>query len=186
MRLGSDRVMPVDVRIVAATNKNLKTLIHEQKFRADLYYRLNVLRLRLPPLRERKQDIPLFAHHLLSRYEKAAPHKLHWGPDALERLVQNEWPGNVRELQNIVERIVAVCKQDCIPAELVSRVMRDDDDQLVTNTAAIWSPADEREAIRQALEQTRGRLTAAAELLGVSRSTLWRKLKTLGLSPRRR
>ena len=186
MRLGSDRVVPVDVRIIAATNKNLKTLIHEQKFRADLYYRLNVLRLRLPPLRERRQDIPLFAHHLLSRYEKAAPRKLHWGPDALERLVQNTWPGNVRELQNIIERVVAVCKQDCISAELVSRVMRDDDDQQETYGAAVWSPADEQEAIRQALEQTRGRLAAAAELLGISRSTLWRKLKTLGLSPRRR
>jgi transcriptional regulator with PAS, ATPase and Fis domain len=180
MRLGSDRVVPVDVRIIAATNKNLKALIHEQRFRADLYYRLNVLRLRLPPLRERRQDIPLFARHLLSRYEKAAPHKLHWGPDALERLVRSEWPGNVRELQNIVERIVAVCKQDCISAELISRVMRDDDDHQETQAAAAWSPTDDREAIRQALEQTRGRLAAAAELLGISRSTLWRKLKSLG------
>ncbi len=185
MRLGSDRVLPVDVRIIAATNKNLKTLILEQKFRADLYYRLNVLRLNLPPLRERRQDIPLFARHLLSRNEKAAHRKLHWGPDALERLVRNEWPGNVRELQNIVERIVAVCKQDYISAELISRVMRDDDDKPETSAAA-WSPFDEHETIRQALDQTHGRLAAAAELLGVSRSTLWRKMKTLGLSPRRR
>jgi transcriptional regulator with PAS, ATPase and Fis domain len=186
MRLGSDRVMPVDVRIIAATNKNLKTLIREQKFRADLYYRLNVLRLRLPPLRERKPDIRLFAHYLLQRYEKAAPLKLHWGPDALERLVQHEWPGNVRELQNIVERIVAVCKQQTIPAELISRVMRDDDDLPETPINTVCSSASEREVILQALAQTRGRLSAAANALGISRSTLWRKMKALKLSPRSR
>ncbi len=186
MRLGSDRVMPVDVRIIAATNKNLKTLIREQKFRADLYYRLNVLRLRLPPLRERKPDIRLFAHYLLQRYEKAAPLKLHWGPDALERLVQHEWPGNVRELQNIVERIVAVCKQQTIPAELISRVMRDDDDLPETPITTVCSSTSEREVILQALAQTRGRLSAAANLLGISRSTLWRKMKLLGLNPRSR
>ena len=187
MRLGSDRVVPVDVRIIAATNKNLKTRIAEQQFRADLYYRLNVLRLRLPSLRERKPDIRLFAQYLLQRHEKKSPHKLHWSADALERLVQHEWPGNVRELQNIVERIVALCKQETIPAELVSRVMRDDDDLPETpiETGA-GASANEREIILNALVQTRGKLSATAELLGISRSTLWRKMKNLGLSPHSR
>jgi transcriptional regulator with PAS, ATPase and Fis domain len=184
MRLGSDRVVPVDVRIIAATNKNLKTRIAEQQFRADLYYRLNVLRLRLPSLRERKQDIRLFAQYLLQRHEKKVPRKLQWDPDALERLVQHEWPGNVRELQNIVERIVALCKQETIPAELISRVMRDDDDLPETPAETVaGSAANERETIRQALAQTRGRLAATAKLLGISRSTLWRKMKLLDLSP---
>ncbi len=187
MRLGSDRVVPVDVRIIAATNKNLKTRIAQQQFRADLYYRLNVLRLRLPSLRERKSDIRLFAQYLLQRYEKKAPRKLHWDSDALERLVQHEWPGNVRELQNIVERIVALCKQETIPAELISRVMRDDDDLPETPAETIaGSPANGRETIQQALAQTRGKLAATAELLGISRSTLWRKMKILGLSPHSR
>ncbi len=187
MRLGSDRVVPVDVRIIAATNKNLKTRIAEQQFRADLYYRLNVLRLRLPSLRERKPDIRLFAEYLLQRHEKKAPRKLHWDADALERLVQHEWPGNVRELQNIVERIVALCKQETIPAELISRVMRDDDDLPETPAEiAAGSPMNERETIQQALAQTRGKLAATAELLGISRSTLWRKMKLLGLSPHSR
>ena len=187
MRLGSDRVVPVDVRIIAATNKNLKTRIAEQQFRADLYYRLNVLRLRLPSLRERKPDIRLFAEYLLQRHEKKAPRKLHWDADALERLVKHEWPGNVRELQNIVERIVALCKQETIPAELISRVMRDDDDLPETPAEiAAGSPMNERETIQQALAQTRGKLAATAELLGISRSTLWRKMKLLGLSPHSR
>ena len=183
MRLGSDRVVPVNVRIIAATNKNLKNRIAEQQFRADLYYRLNVLRLRLPSLRERKPDIRLFAEYLLQRHEKKVPRKLHWDTDALERLVQHEWPGNVRELQNIVERIVALCKQDTIPAELISRVMRDDDDlpEIPVETAA-RSAVNERDTIRQALAQTRGKLVATAELLGISRSTLWRKMKLLGLT----
>lgn len=187
MRLGSDRVVPVDVRIIAATNKNLKDRIAQQQFRADLYYRLNVLRLRLPSLRERKPDIRLFAEYLLQRNEKKSPHKLQWCADALERLVQHEWPGNVRELQNIVERIVALCKQETIPAELVSRVMRDDDDLPETSReTAAEAPANEKEIIRQALVQTRGKLSATAELLGISRSTLWRKMKILGLSPHSR
>ena len=181
MRLGSDRVLPVDVRIIAATNKNLKQRVSERQFRADLYYRLNVLRLRLPPLRERREDIGAFARSLLRRFEKNPLHPLQWRADSLERLTQYEWPGNVRELQNTVERVVAVCKQPLIPPDLVTRMMRDDDDEAAANTTAIEPIANDAEEIRQALKQSRGKQLEAAQLLGISRSTLWRRMKALGL-----
>ncbi len=181
MRLGSDRVLPVDVRIIAATNKNLKERVGQQQFRADLYYRLNVLRLRLPSLRERKQDIRLFADFLLQRFEKNPLQPLRWSPEAMERLIHYEWPGNIRELQNIVERIVAVCRQEQIPGELVTRMLQDDDSVESISGQSICLPGNSIEEICQALSLTRGRLAEAAKLLGISRSTLWRKMKALGL-----
>ncbi|MBP2667108.1 MAG: proprionate catabolism activator, Fis family, partial [Firmicutes bacterium] len=181
MRLGSDRVLPVDVRIIAATNKNLKQRVLERQFRADLYYRLNVLRLRLPPLRERREDIGQFARILLRRFEKNSVHTLQWKPESIDRLTQYEWPGNVRELQNTVERVVAVCRQDFITPELVTRMMRDDDADDPSGPFRIMPAAGSADEIRQALEKTRGKQLEAAKLLGISRSTLWRRMKTLGL-----
>ena len=181
MRLGSDRVLPVDVRIIAATNKNLKQRVLERQFRADLYYRLNVLRLRLPPLRERREDIGQFARILLRRFEKNSTHLLQWKPESIERLTQYEWPGNVRELQNTVERVVAVCRQGVITPDLVTRMMRDDDADESTCPAFIMPTLCSADEIRQALEKTRGKQLEAAKLLGISRSTLWRRMKSLGL-----
>lgn len=181
MRLGSDRVLPVDVRIIAATNKNLKQRVLERQFRADLYYRLNVLRLRLPPLRERREDIGQFARILLRRFEKNSVHTLQWKPESIDRLTQYEWPGNVRELQNTVERVVAVCRQDFITPELVTRMMRDDDADDPGGPFRIMPAAGSADEIRQALEKTRGKQLEAANLLGISRSTLWRRMKALGL-----
>ena len=181
MRLGSDRVLPVDVRIIAATNKNLKQRVLERQFRADLYYRLNVLRLRLPPLRERREDIGQFATVLLRRFEKNSTRSLQWKPESIERLRQYEWPGNVRELQNTVERVVTVCRQDFISPDLVNRMMRDDDADEAINQPHIILTACSADEIRQALTTTRGRQLEAATLLGISRSTLWRRMKSLGL-----
>jgi len=181
MRLGSDRVLPVDVRIIAATNKNLKQRVSERQFRADLYYRLNVLRLRLPPLRERREDIGQFARILLRRFEKNSTQLLQWKPESIERLTQYEWPGNVRELQNTVERVVAVCRLGVITPDLVTRMMRDDDADESTSPAFIMPTLCSADEIRQALEKTRGKQLEAAKLLGISRSTLWRRMKSLGL-----
>ena len=181
MRLGSDKVLPVDVRIIAATNKNLKQLVSERQFRADLYYRINVLRLRLPPLRQRREDIRQFAELLLRRFEKNAIQPLRWNPESIERLTQYEWPGNVRELQNTVERIVAVCRQDSISPDLVTRMMGDDDTDDFADPAPILPVGKSAAEIRHVLEQTHGRQAEAAELLGISRSTLWRRMKALGL-----
>lgn len=183
MRLGNDKVLPVDVRIIAATNRNLKQRIAERQFRADLYYRLNVLRLRLPPLRERREDIALFARAFLQKLDKKPPAlPIHWSPGALEALSRHSWPGNIRELQNVVERVVAVNQHISVPVELVCKMMQDDDSEdtqdTLHNPAPFFGGAEE---IRQALEKTKGRQADAAKLLGISRSTLWRKIKLLRL-----
>jgi PAS domain S-box-containing protein len=182
MRLGSDKVLPVDVRIIAATNKNLKQLVFDNRFRADLYYRLNVLRLRMPTLRERPDDIELLAKSFLKKHAGRIAKTLAFSPGAIDALTRYPWPGNVRELQNTIERIVAVCKTEVIPAELVNRMLGDDDEHIPTfSSQASLSSAEE---IRQALAKNKGRYSEAARSLGISRSTLWRKMKMLGINPK--
>lgn len=180
MRLGSDRVLPVDVRIIAATNRTLKQLVSQNKFRADLYYRLNVLRLRIPPLRERAADIPVYARYFLARHAAAAGRSLTFTDGAVELLTRHHWPGNVRELENTVERIAAVCPQGRVEAATVSAILADED-EAEENRFAPFGVADENDEIRNALGAARGRYGDAAKLLGISRSTLWRRLKRLGM-----
>jgi len=174
MRLGSDRVTPVDVRIVAATNQALKSLVNENKFRADLYYRLNVLQLRLYPLRERSEDIAPLAHFFLARHAEKMNRKLKFSNAALYELTRQRWPGNVRELQNIIERILATLQGSTIDTEMVQQHLEElhEDNEIQAQIRQ-----DEREEIRQALVLTRGKHAEAARILGISRSTLWRKLK---------
>ncbi|WP_029918028.1 sigma-54-dependent Fis family transcriptional regulator [Pelobacter seleniigenes] len=174
MRLGSDRVTPVDVRIVAATNRALKSLVNENKFRADLYYRLNVLQLRLYPLRERSEDIAPLAHFFLARHAEKMNRKLQFSSAALQELTRQRWPGNVRELQNIIERILATLKGSTIDTEMVQQHLEDLHEE---NEIQAQIRQDEMEEIRQALALTRGKHAEAARILGISRSTLWRKLK---------
>lgn len=177
MRLGSDRVLPVDIRIIAATNKNLKQLVADNRFRADLYYRLNVLRLHLPPLRERPEDIEAFALAFLKRHP-AGNRRPTFTRQAMGLLVRNPWPGNIRELQNTIERIAAVCKDATVQEEVVRRMMAEDDSPLSIPEEFGAASADR---IREALAESRGRQTEAAKRLGISRSTLWRRMKSLGL-----
>ena len=178
MRLGSDRVLPVDIRIIAATNKNLKQLVADNRFRADLYYRLNVLRLHLSPLRERPEDIELCARIFLERHAKLLDRRLRFSKAAMALLIRHPWHGNVRELQNTIERIGAVCRQDTIQADMVLKMMKEDDP---TEPFAIGFGTTTAERIRQALIDTHGRQAGAAKLLGISRSTLWRRMKSLGM-----
>jgi len=177
MRLGSDRVLPVDIRLIAATNKNLKELVGASRFRADLYYRLNVLRLHLPPLRERPEDIVPFARSFLAKHAAQLNRHLRFSRAAMEVFFRHPWPGNVRELQNTIERIVAVCRQETVQVDLVLQMMREDE---MVEPFAVGAGAMGVETIRQALATARGRKTEAAKLLGVSRSTLWRRMKGLG------
>lgn len=177
MRLGSDRIIHIDVRIIAATNKNLKTLVNENKFRADLYYRLNVLQLKIPPLRERKKDIKLLADFFLKEHSGIIKSHLKLAPSAIKALTDYTWPGNIRELKNIIERVIAIHKREIIDASIIKLMLEDSDDctiptQLIPN---------ELEEIKQALTLTKGKYAEAAKILGISRSTLWRKLKRLGL-----
>lgn len=177
MRLGSDSVLPIDVRVVAASNKNLWTLVNQNKFRSDLYYRLNVLQLNIPPLRDRKEDIVLLAEYFLRENAGIIKRHLKLAPSGIQALALYSWPGNIRELRNVMERIIAVHKQEAIDGTIVNLMIGDPANSL-NHTDLV--PA-ELEEIRQALARTKGKYAEAAVLLGISRSTLWRKLKRFGL-----
>ena len=180
--VGSNTIKNADVRIVAATNRNLRELVRRGVMREDFFYRIHILPIYLPPLRERKDDLPLLVDHFMKLYDKNHPPL---PANIVEALLNYNWPGNIRELQNTVERLVAVCRQDLISPELVIRMMRDDDEE--TGNLEVLSPvvgsADE---LHQALAKTRGRLKEAAALLGISRSTLWRRMKSHGLHEQKR
>ena len=175
MRLGSDRVTPVDVRIIAATNQPLKSLVSENKFRADLYYRLNVLQLRLYPLRDRREDVVALAKFFLDKHAARMNRRLEFSRKALEELTRYGWPGNVRELQNVIERILATLVGSRIGSENVQQHLEDQHENEIRNQVL----QEELEEIRQAIILTRGNHTEAARILGISRSTLWRKLKRI-------
>lgn len=177
MRLGSDSVIPVDVRVIAATNKNLKSLVNENKFRADLYYRLNVLQLRIPSLRERKEDIKLLAEFFLLEHAGITKRHLKLAPSAIQALTLHSWPGNIRELQNIIERVIAVYKHETIDAAAIHLMLEDPLDNKFLSALI----PNELEEISKALAVTNGKYAEAAKILGISRSTLWRKLKRLEL-----
>jgi PAS domain S-box-containing protein len=175
MRLGSDRLTPVDVRIIAATNKPLKRLVDENKFRADLYYRLNVLQLKLYPLRDRIEDVIALARFFLDQHAARMNRKLEFTSKALKELTKYSWPGNIRELQNIVERILATLKGSKINTEMVRQHLEDHHESDIR----IQLRNAEMEEIKQALILSRGKHAEAAKILGISRSTLWRKLKRM-------
>jgi PAS domain S-box-containing protein len=177
MRLGSDRLTPVDVRIIAATNNPLKQLVSENKFRADLFYRLNVLQLRLYPLRERRDDIIPLASFFLQKHTAGMKHSAEFTQKALNELKRYNWPGNVRELQNVIERILATLKSSKIDIDMIQQHL----DTPQENKIISKLRSDETEEIRQALLFTKGNHTEAAKMLGISRSTLWRKLRKTGL-----
>ena len=181
MRLGSDKVIPVDVRIIAATNRTLKQLVGQNRFRADLYYRLNVLRLRIPPLRERAADIGIYARHFLARYAAAAGRSLTFTDAAVELLAHHPWPGNVRELENTIERLAVVCPPGRIAESAVAAILADEEEADSGGSLTALILENETEDIKKALAAARGKYGEAARVLGVSRSTLWRKLKKLGL-----
>lgn len=176
-RLGSDRLIPVNVRIIAATNKNIHTLMLEKKFRDDLYYRLNVLSITLPSLRERKPDIRLYAETFFERYTAILKRKAALTEAAIKRLEKYHWPGNVRELQNFIERIVVTNKKSRIDVADVDALFKRSQ-----STAPMQIDQYELNSIQAALTQAKGKHTEAAKILGIDRSTLWRKLRRLGLT----
>ncbi|HWI52293.1 MAG TPA: sigma 54-interacting transcriptional regulator [Symbiobacteriaceae bacterium] len=180
MRIGDDRIIPVDVRVVAATNRCLKSLVASGAFREDLYYRINVLHLRIPPLRERVQDIPLLVQSFLQAFNRRFGKEITAVESAgMEILCEHPWPGNVRELRNIVERIVILTEGCVVRAGTVSESLQDlrmnDVRQPVPNSGSALDTG-----IREALAKSRGNRGEAARLLGIGRTTLWRRLKTMG------
>jgi PAS domain S-box-containing protein len=176
MRLGSDRVIAVDTRVIAATNKDLKELVRAHKFREDLFFRLNVLKLELPPLREHYQDIRTITKKFFSKHASSG-RKLSIDTPAMKALESYRWPGNVRELQNTIERLIAFCQTDTIHLPDVSEVLEKWDYR-----PAVASFHDEQiREITDALSRAKGVQTAAAKLLGMDRTTLWRKMRKLGI-----
>ena len=179
MRLGATAPIPVDMRVIAATHQPLAELIAEQRFRQDLYYRLNTLRLALPPLRERREDIPAIITPLVANCLARLGSALPAAPaleDIMPRITAYDWPGNVRELENIAERIAVYLLSYASVREIRFDDLRHDCPELFAAQATPSDPQDAplAERIRQALEASGGRHAIAAKKLGVSRSTLWR------------
>lgn len=176
VRLGSHKVIPVDVRIIAATNKDLEMLVQENKFRDDLYFRLNVLNLQIPPLRDRRSDISLFANALLQELSAESSKKIKLDADAVRVLERYAWPGNIREFRNIMERAIATLKTDTLTNSAIVKVLGQKNKKAPTA-----SPKEMRltHEIKQALAANNGNYTAAAATLGISRTTLWRRMQNL-------
>ena len=187
-RVGGTKSLRIDVRIIAATNCDLEDAIARGEFREDLYYRLSVIPLSLPPLRERKEDIPLLLHHFMDQFNRMRDRNLQgFSPSVLYMLMNYHWPGNVRELENLVDRVVVLRGQGIVESEDLPEKMR-----------TMWTPSQpaatvempdegfcldmavrefERELIPRALKKAEGVKNKAAQLLGIKRTTLIEKLK---------
>jgi two-component system nitrogen regulation response regulator NtrX len=187
--VGAHESIRVDVRVVAATNKNLEEEIEKGNFREDLFYRLNVIPFQVPPLRERKEDIPALAAHFLEEFTRCYGRKpKELTPAALQMLQEYHWPGNVRELRNLIERIVILNPQSRIDARHIplplSRRAAGDKTQERYGSLQDVREAAEREYIQKKLEEANGNVSRTAELLGLERSNLYRKMRSLGIAPR--
>jgi len=200
--VGSETAVKVDVRIIAATHRDLAGLVRAGKFREDLYYRLNVVMLQLPPLRERKQDIPLLLDHFLRELtERHGRGPVAVDPEAQRRLLAYDWPGNIRELQNVLERALVLAEQDVIGPEHLPAEVRPGggpSEPIPSAPPEVASPAAqpgpgallsleevERRHVMRVLEATGGSREEASRILGISRRTLTRMVQRWGLPPRR-
>jgi two-component system response regulator GlrR len=170
------------VRILSATHRNLEEAISAAVFREDLYYRLNVVNLMLPPLRERREDIPLLAQHFLGVLTEKYRRRIHgFAPDALEMLSAADWPGNIRQLRNVVEQCCALCTTATIPATLVARALRDRPAEILMLAEA--RSAFERDYLITLLKLTRGQVSEVARLAGRNRTEVYRLLQRHNLTP---
>jgi len=180
--VGSTETRAVDVRILSATHRNLEEAIASGEFREDLYYRLNVVTLTLPPLRERREDIPLLAQHFLTALTEKYRRRIHgFAPDALDMLVAADWPGNIRQLHNVLEQCCALCTTPTIPATLVARALRDKPAEIQPLAEA--RAAFERDYLITLLKLTRGQVSEVARLAGRNRTEVYRLLQRHGLTP---
>jgi two-component system nitrogen regulation response regulator NtrX len=183
--VGAAGSVQVDVRVVAATNKNLDEEIARGNFREDLFYRLNVIPFFVPPLRDRREDVPQLAEHFLREFTTAYGRKpKELTPEAYQVLAEYHWPGNVRELKNLIERIVILNPQVRVDARHIPlNAARRPADRPLERFGSLQEvrEAAEREYILKKLEETHGNVTRTAEALGLERSNLYRKMKTLGI-----
>jgi len=204
MPLGSNETTRVDVRVIAATNADLRKLVEDGRFREDLYYRLNVINLNLPPLRDRKEDLPLLIDHFFTRFSRENEKYLDserrsvlsFEPEAMQILMEHSWPGNVRELENVVERAVVLATTPSVPAHVLPdqlqqasglRISRDQNGSVAPDASLFEIVADfERRKIMEALETVNQSQTDAAEMLRIPLSTLNQKIKRLNIDVKRR
>jgi PAS domain S-box-containing protein len=189
--LGSQGPETADVRIVAATNRNLADMVRDGRFRQDLYYRLNVVRLPLPPLRARKEDIPALSEHFIRRFNRLNRREIPGlAPDALPMLMAHDYPGNIRELENIIEFACIVCRGATVGASHLPEYLRNPE-SVEEPLSGVTSPSAntmlfreaEAQRILSALRRNQGHRARTARQLGIHPSTLWRKIKALGLTP---
>lgn len=182
--LGGTQLLRADVRVIAATNQPLAQQVALGRFREDLFYRLNVVRIDLPPLTQRREDIPLLVQHFVERFNAQRGSRVRGlSEEALQRIMQHPLPGNIRQLQNIVEYAMVLCQAnvipvDCLPPELIQQTAPE---RAVSTVHADPLAQAEVEAIREALRQHGGHRGRTAEALGINKTTLWRKLKKYGI-----
>jgi two-component system response regulator HydG len=179
--LGDTRSYPIDVRIISTTNRDIQSLIQQGKFREDLYYRLKVIDIELPPLRDRKEDIPLLIQHFVSRYSKDQNKEISgFSEEVLRILLNYSWPGNVRELENVIQRAITLCQHKVIlPEDLPPSMLQKTDKNVLEKAVQEKYTIDqlEKKYIRRILVEVGGNKSKAAEILGLDRKTLYRKLQ---------
>jgi transcriptional regulator with PAS, ATPase and Fis domain len=183
-RVGGAKTLQVDVRLVAATNKELKKLVSEARFRDDLFYRLSVVTVDLPPLRARREDVPLLVRAFLDEFSRENNKQVReLTPDALNVFLAYDWPGNVRELRNAIEQMVVLARGERLTLRDVPVAIRSGADLSRINAVRTGMTVEgaERQLIEQALKETDGNRTKAAQKIGISRRTLHRKLKGYGI-----
>jgi transcriptional regulator with PAS, ATPase and Fis domain len=180
-RVGESNPRKVDVRVLASTNRNLKEAIRTGKFREDLYYRLNVIEVHIPPLRERYEDIPLLINHFCEVFQKSYEKNINGVSDeVLQAFMDYAWPGNVRELEHAIERAFVLCRDQTIQLAHIPAEIRDY--AQIANRAEDIRTSDDPEAIRSALEMTDWNISKAARRLGISRWTLYRRFQKYNIN----
>ncbi|MBI5582391.1 MAG: sigma 54-interacting transcriptional regulator [Deltaproteobacteria bacterium] len=184
-RVGDNRPIPVDVRIVSATNKVLKDLVVQRLFREDLFFRVNVIPIQLPPLRERKEDIPVLAEFFFRRIKlKTEKPILGISEATMKNLIEYDWPGNVRELRSAFEYAFVTCPEGLIqPDHLPVTITEDSGPRKEPELFPLSSPSQKKKELLEALKKAGGNQVAAARLLGVSRVTIWNRMKKYGVQP---
>ncbi|MCM8832335.1 MAG: sigma-54 dependent transcriptional regulator [Candidatus Omnitrophica bacterium] len=180
-RLGGTETIQVDVRFIAATKKDLWQLVKEGKFRDDLYYRLNVVLISIPPLRERKDDIPLLINHFLEIYCKKYNKNVSISQECISILENYDWPGNVRELENLIERAIILTNKNQLSPDDFTFIKDNIKEKVIPKEIKQILKETEKQHIIRILKQTKGKKGKAAKLLGISRKTLWQKIKEYGI-----
>lgn len=186
-RVGDQRSIPIDVRVISATNKDLKTLVSGGRFREDLFFRINVIPIQLPPLRERREDIPLLADALFRRIKLKSGKPIKGiSKEAMEVLAGYDWPGNVRELRSAFEFAFVTCQEELIrPYHLPVGILQGGDKIPLPKVTPVNTRDKKKQELIQALNRCRGNQSEAARILGVSRVTVWKRMKEYGLESKK-